>query len=367
MSHEQRIHLLISLKLSGEATPEELNELEALVKNNPELLERIDRIRKVWKQLGRRSTGLGESSFEKHLHRLNNEIFDSNAVSPISPDVQKAIPVQKLVRKKYYRIMWGAAAASILLFWFFFRTNENNITKPINNTVSTKAGDKAKINLPDGSKVWLNGDSKISYVEDFQNKTREVYLSGEAFFDVAKDKTKPFIIHTRTINLKVLGTAFNVRSYLNEKETETALVHGSIEITLRNRPDQKIILKPGEKLLVKNIPVATSVNYKKQKRDEETPIAVLTNMHYYGTDSSSVETSWTKNELVFNDEPLDKIALNLERWFNVRITVTNESLKKEKYTATLEENDKLEDFLEALRLTEGFHYSIKNKEVIISR
>jgi ferric-dicitrate binding protein FerR (iron transport regulator) len=215
--------------------------------------------------------------------------------------------------------------------------------------------------------VWLNGDSKITYVGDFGNKTREVYLSGEAFFDVTKDKTKPFIIHTRTINLKVLGTAFNVRSYDNEKETETALVRGSVEITLRNRPNQKIFLKPGEKLLVKNFPVDTSLKYKKQNRDEEIPIAVLTNMHYYGTDSSSVETSWTKNQLEFNDEPLDKIALNLERWFNVRVTIMNESLKKEKYTATIEEDDKLEDFLEALKLTEGFHYYIKNREVVISR
>ncbi len=369
MSHDPRISLLISLKLNGEASPEELNELERLVNHNPELLERVEAMEKLWKQLGRRSTGLAEKSFEKHLQRLNNEIFESNAISETSSDVQKVSPVRKLLQKKYYRMLWGAAAASILLFWFLFRTNENTGIKPINNTVSTKVGDKASINLTDGSKVWLNGDSKITYVGDFGNKTREVYLSGEAFFDVAKDKTRPFIIHTRTINLKVLGTAFNVRSYDNEKETETALVRGSVEVTLCNRPDQKIILKPGEKLLVKNIPVDTALNYKKQKLDEETPIAVLTNMHYYGIDSSSVETSWTKNELVFNDEPLDKIALNLERWFNIRVTITDESLRKEKYTATLEDDDKLKDFLEALKLAGGsrFHYSVKNSEVVISR
>ena len=367
MSHDQRIGLLISLKLTGEATPEELNELEKHIKDNPELLKRIEDSKKLWEQLGRRTTGLAEESFEKHMNRLNDKIFATNVVSQTSPDAQKTSIIRKMAQKKYYRIWWGVAAASVLFFLLLFTTNERGRIKPINNTVSTKAGNKASINLPDGSKVWLNRDSKITYVGDFGNKTREVYLSGEAFFDVAKDKTKPFIIHTRTINLKVLGTAFNVRSYDNEKETETALVHGSIEVTLRNRSDQKIFLKPGEKLLVKNIPVDTSLKYKRQRRDEDTPIAVLTNMHYYGTDSSSVETSWTKNELVFNDEALDKIALNLERWFNVRITITNEGLKKEKYTATVEEDDKLEDFLEALKLTEGFHYSIKDREAIISR
>ena len=369
MPHDQRINFLISLKLSGEASPEELKELERLINENPELLKRIETIKQLSKQLGWHSTGRAEESFEKHLHRLNEKNFESDLVLKTYPDVQKLSPVRKFLQKKYYRILWGAVAASILLFWLHFRTNDNNEIKPINNTVSTKAGDKASINLPDGSKVWLNGDSKITYVGDFGNKTREVYLSGEAFFDVAKDKTKPFIIHTRTINLKVLGTAFNVRSYDNEKETETALVHGSVEITLRYRPDQKILLKPGEKLLVKNFPVDTSLKYKKQKRDEETPIAVLTNMHYYGTDSSSVETSWTKNQLEFNDEPLDKIALNLERWFNIRVTITDERLKKEKYTATLEEDDKLKDFLEVLKLAEGsnFRYSIKDSEIVISR
>jgi ferric-dicitrate binding protein FerR (iron transport regulator) len=367
MLHDQRIILLVSLKLSGEATPEELKELEMLVKNDPELLQRLEDMSKVWNQLSRRSTGLAEGSFEKHLHKFNNEIFEPNILSQPSSDVHKVNPVRKFAQKKYYRILWGTAAASILLFWFVFKSNENTGIKPINNTVSTKAGDKASINLPDGSKVWLNGDSKITYVEDFQNKIRQVHLSGEAFFEVAKDKTKPFIIYTRTINLKVLGTAFNVRSYDNENETETSLVHGSVEVTLLSRPDQKIFLKPGEKLLVKNIPVDTSLKYKEQKPEEDTPIAVLTNMHYYGTDSSSVETSWTKNQLVFNDEPLDKIALNLERWFNVRVTILDDSLKKERYTATIEENDKLEDFLGALKLTEGFHYSIKNKEVVISR
>ena len=367
MLHDQRINLLISLKLSGEASPEELRELETLIKDNSELLERLENIERVWEQLGPSSTGLAGQSFEKHLQRLNNEIFESTDLSPASSDVQKASPVRKLFKRKYFRILSGVAAVSILLFWSLFKTNENTSVKPINNTVSTKMGDKASINLPDGSKVWLNGDSKITYVGDFGNQTREVYLSGEAFFDVAKDKTKPFIIHTRTINLKVLGTAFNVRSYDNEKETETALVHGSVEVTLLNSPDKKIVLKPGEKLLVKNIPADTLIKNKKEKLDEETPIAVLTNMHYYGTDSSSVETSWTKNQLVFNDEPLDKIALNLERWFNVRITIVDESLKKEKYTATIEEDDKLEDFLAALRLTEGFRYSVKNNAVVISR
>jgi len=367
MQDDQRIILLISLKLNGEATPEELSELDTHIKNNPELSERIQNIRNVWKNLGVSSTGLAEESFEKHLLRLNNDVFEPDISPEPSPVVPRESLIRQLFHKKHFTKLGVAAAAVILLFLLLSRTTENEAIKPINNTVSTKAGDKANITLPDGSKVWLNGDSKITYAENFKDRTREVHLSGEAFFEVARDKTKPFIIHTRMINLKVLGTAFNVRSYDYEKETETALVHGSIEVTLRNSPEQKILLKPGEKLLVKNSPVDTSSAHKKQAPDEDSHIIVLTTMRYYGSDSSNIETSWTKSQLVFTDEPLDKIALNLERWFNVHITIANDSLKKQKYTATLEEDDKLEEFLEALKLADGFHYSIKNKEVVITR
>jgi ferric-dicitrate binding protein FerR (iron transport regulator) len=104
-----------------------------------------------------------------------------------------------------------------------------------------------------------------------------------------------------------------------------------------------------------------------ESNDEDQPIAVITKMHYYGTDSSAIETSWTKNELVFNNERLDKIVLNLERWFKIKIIIKDESLKRERFTIPIKEEDKLKDVLDALKGAEGFDYSIKNKEVIINR
>jgi ferric-dicitrate binding protein FerR (iron transport regulator) len=359
MLHDQRIWLLISLKISGEATKEELEELEVLLKQNPELAATVDDLQRLWKKSHKVVTEETEDAFARHAQRLNK------IMSPVVIEPERKIKVKAVL----YKFWWAAAAACVFIIWFFARSSEGNPSKAIDNTVSTKAGYKASINLPDGSKVWLNGDSKITYAGDLKGKTREIFLSGEAFFDIAKDKTRPFIIHTRTINLKVLGTAFNVRSYENDKETETALVHGSIEVTLLSNPDKKIILKPGEKLLVKNSSPFDSLSKDKKAEvsDEDAPIAVLAKMRYYGNDSSIVETSWTKNRLVFYDERLDKIALNLERWFNVSVTIKDEQLKKGKYTATIEEGDKLNEVLEALKATEGFHYSINNKAVIISR
>jgi ferric-dicitrate binding protein FerR (iron transport regulator) len=273
-------------------------------------------------------------------------------------------------RISYYKLWWsGAVAASILLCWIFFNMNRSKETihsQLANNTITTKPGSKTYIKLPDGSKVWLNADSKITYSGDFQGAIREVYLSGEAFFDVAKDKTRPFIIHTKTIDLKVLGTAFNVRSYDNEKETETSLVHGSVEVTLKNNPDKKIILKPSEKLLVKNGGPDSSAHSKTiDKIREEEPLIVLSKMHILAKDSSSIETSWTKNRLAFDKDNLEEIALKIERWYNVQVIITDQSLNEEKYTG-LFEDETLEEVMDALQMTGDFHYTIRKKEVIIS-
>jgi transmembrane sensor len=367
MLQDQRIWLLISLKISGEATKAELEELEILLKQNPELTTTVDDLQRLLEKRQKTVSEETEDAFVRHSQRLN-KIMSVGVNEPEQKIKEKAVLQTFAANKKVYKFWWAAAAAAVFIIWFFARGGEDTSSKAINNTISTNAGYKAHVNLPDGSKVWLNGDSKITYAGDLKGKTREVFFSGEAFFDIAKDKTRPFIIHTRTINLKVLGTAFNVRSYESDKETETALVHGSIEVTLRDNPDKKIILKPGEKLLVKNSLSGDTLSKDKKSElsDEEAPIAVLAKMHYYGKDSSIVETSWTKKQLVFYDERLDKIALNLERWFKVSVLIKNEQLKKGKYTATIEEGDKLVEVLEALKAAEGFHYSINNKVVIIT-
>ena len=97
------------------------------------------------------------------------------------------------------------------------QAGEKELVAKHSNEVSTQPGSKSKIQLPDGSTVWLNAGSKLTYTKDFGKEIREVTLIGEAFFDVTKMKEKPFIIHTSSINIKVLGTAFNVKAYPEDK------------------------------------------------------------------------------------------------------------------------------------------------------
>ncbi len=141
-------------------------------------------------------------------------------------------------------------------FWFlvtFFtaKGNKTAIARQVNE-ISTRPGSKSKVELPDGSVVWLNAGSTLTYDKDFGKENRAVTLIGEGFFDVTKNKEKPFIISTESISIKVLGTVFNVKAYKEDKQTETSLIHGSIEVTIKNRPNDKIILSPSEKLIVEN-------------------------------------------------------------------------------------------------------------------
>ena len=285
--------------------------------------------------------------------------------------------IEPLIKRTYGKsrmIRWAAAAAVIMLifvgYWLFkpFGNSKNaNIEISENNTVITKPGSKTHVILPDGSKVWVNAGSKIVYDKYFNKSNREIFLIGEAFFDVVKDKTRPFIVHTNDIDLKVLGTAFNVRAYENEKETVTALVHGSIEVTVKNNPGKKILLKPTERLVVKNhMNGAIQTKKEEEKVIADEPAIAIGKMHYYGKDSSDFETSWVKNRLAFRKERLDEIALRIELWFNVSVIITDASLKDSKYNGVFED-ETLEEVMEALKLTGNFKYTIKEGKVIITR
>jgi ferric-dicitrate binding protein FerR (iron transport regulator) len=274
------------------------------------------------------------------------------------------------VRPIYKKILWvSGIAASLLVGWFVLSglpDKQDQKKASTQNTVitNTKRGSKSKIQLPDGTQVWLNSDSKITY--NVQGVLREVHLSGEAFFDVARDETRPFVIHTNAIDVKVLGTVFNVRSYADEKNTETSLIHGSVEVTVRGN-DKKFILEPNDKLIVQNNEMQlVSTKQEGIKTELKQPAVSYGKINYQKNDSSVIETLWVKDKLAFDGEALEDIALKIERWYDVEVIISNESLKKEPYTATFE-NFTLLEVMEALQLTGKFKYKINKKEVTIGR
>jgi ferric-dicitrate binding protein FerR (iron transport regulator) len=372
---KEKFWLLVSLKLSGEGTPEELEQLNELLRQFPELGLQLDILDRVWNQKQSKSNRETADSYNKHLQRLSNHLakpvlsyeMHQHTSGNRTETGQHFREKRRSYSKRFYIMSGAAVAASLILFLNFIYSGApaGNTNHPVaQNTVSTKPGSKSKLQLPDGTQVWLNGDSKITYDENFLGDYREVQLTGEAYFDVARDKQHPFIIHTQTIDLKVLGTAFNVRSYANEDNTETSLIHGSIEITLKNNPDKKIILKPEEKLIIPNNAVALQPIEKRSGADKkEGPILILGKIHFMEKDSSATETLWVKNKLAFDDESLESIASKIERWYDVKVSISDEKLKRATFSAVFTD-ESLPVVLEALSYG-NFRYTINKKEISI--
>jgi len=362
--NQDRFWELVSIKLAGEATPEELAELEAFLQDNSAEGIKLEKLHELWETRHRPLVSQKEA-FNRHMQRLSNHLSEpvlqyENPDTPVVEMEEIAQPKRKF--RTLYKVM-GTAAALLAIFLFFtLKVEKHNTKANAQNTVSTKRGSKSKVQLPDGTQVWLNADSRITYNENFQGAQREVELTGEAFFDVVRDETRPFIIHTSTIDVKVLGTAFNVRSYADEKNTETSLIHGSIEVTLINSADKKkIILRPNDKLIVNNNEARLAE--KKITKSHE-PLMTLGKISFKKADSSVTETMWVKNKLAFDEEPLEEIALKIERWYDVKVSIMDERLKREPYTGTFE-LETLPEVLEALNAGGDFRYSVNKKEVTI--
>lgn len=367
---EEKFWLLISVKLSGEATPEELKELEEMIRQHPELSWQEQLMCQMWNNEHEKK--LPSDFFDRHLQRLSNQPdIHLPADSNITPPPYLPEEDQKKTNSHRWLLMMGIAATIALVFFFFYSkapssVDTNRKQAIAQNTVTTRKGSKSSIQLPDGTTVWLNGDSKLTYDENFRGNFRKVHLEGEAFFDVARDEHKPFIIHTKTIDIRVLGTVFNVKAYEAESNTETSLIKGLVEVTLHNSPEKKIILKPNEKLTINNesFEYNTDTNGEKKKADTDDRNIVVGRIHYQKKDSMALEALWVRNKLVFDSETLQEVMRKIERWYDVKTIINiDERAKSTPYSAIFD-NENLEQVMEALKITGGFTYSI-NKDLIV--
>jgi len=364
---EKRFWLLVSLQLTGEATPEELAELEACLQQRPEMGAKMEMLHSLWKGEPA-DKSLRADALNRHLQRLSNHLASPALKYETVPAEEEEI-MEERPSRKIYRLLWpltGIAAAVALIFFFVHQqTPKSEPVQVAQNTVSTKRGSKSKIQLPDGSQVWINADSRIMYDENFRGPLREVQLVGEAYFDIAKDKDHPFIIHAGAIDVKILGTSLNVRSYTNEKSTETVLIRGSIEVTLRNSPDKKIILQPNEKLVVQDGKAMIRKDSLARQRKENLPVMTLGLAHIREKDSTAMDILWVKNKLAFDQETLEDVARSSERWYDVKVNIRDERLKHTEYSAVFED-ESLRQVMQALQMTGNFNYVISKKEVTIT-
>lgn len=284
--------------------------------------------------------------------------------------------------KKFPKIFLGAGIfilliiTAILISQPYFKTGNDYAAKD-NSVVSKYATNRAQdssITLPDGTHIKLNAASSLTIDHDFRHASkREVTLSGEAYFDVAKDAAKPFIIHTQTMDITVLGTTFNVKDYPTDKLGETSLINGSVKVHIRNDSSRTIILKPNEKITVykkgaslKQLPAITDKQDIARVSPEKFRIAPLQKDPLLT--GGTVSTAWMEGKLIFRNEEFDDLAKQMERKYDAQFKFSNSGLKAYRFTGVFS-TETMEEALHALQLaspSNPFSYKIEGKKVFIS-
>lgn len=209
------------------------------------------------------------------------------------------------------------------------------------NTISTPNGGEWQIRLPDGSTVWLNAASSIQYSLNIGTaKSRLVKLEGEAYFEVSKNKEHPFIVETARQAVEVLGTHFNINSYLDEKVTRTTLLEGSVRVS-HNDTKESEILKPGEQSLV----TSAGINVKAVDVDEA--------------------IAWKNGYFMFNNEKQESVLRKIARWYNVEIEYADPAAKEVMYYGTVSRFEKISKVLRKFEQTGEVRFDIKGNKVIV--
>ncbi len=370
-----KIWNLFARKLAEEASKEEIQELETLLNEDSSFYYEINTFIQYWEKEPCPDDEYLEATYVLHFDKMKKMGIEPKPDEVADDKIEETPSSFTRFLNKKNKLFAGAllAGLTILTFAFLFLkatgTTEASSLSVYNNQqsakeISTKKGANVQFKLPDGSTVWLNAGSKLNYEKINQTNLREVYLTGEAFFDVTKNPQRPFIIHTSTIDIKVIGTAFNVKAYPEDKTVETSLIRGKVEITLKNNPAEKYVLKPNQKLVLYNTYLNNNVAANEKALPENFPGVVIKQINYINDDSTSKETSWMRNELSFEDESFKDIAVRMGRWYDVEFEFKNKKTEEEQLTGSFE-METLTEALEALKITTDFNYKVEGRKVTI--
>ena len=305
---------------------------------------------------------IGHDEFLELRHEINNTKFDDlseliedewneKMTSAIFEEKDKEDIKSKLDfyikcdRKRLFRKRMIQVAAVVIPFVFIVSAlfyNYQPAKDQKDFVVVVKQGNRATVTLPDQSKVWLNSNSKLVYATG-KNNTREVRLTGEAFFKVFKDKTRPFIVSVNNLQVKVLGTSFNVKARLGSDCIETSLVEGSVKLSGEDL-SQDYYLKPSEKAIysnsTKSIQIVASDN--------------------------EVETAWKDNKLKFKSERFVDVIRKLEDWYGVKIKLQYPAIENDLMSGSFKD-ESLKTVLETFRIQYHIRYENSGDTIVLTK
>lgn len=333
---------------------------ESWARNNPQRSDAIAEASRIISLLNAKQGNLREQM--AHLKDSINR-FDQfkEALQQEEPSTQR----RSIPRIKYI----SAIAASLLLLvlagYYLFKPQQESPVTPqpkliVQQPPPIHSGNEPRktVVLPDGSVVTLRSNSHITLANNFNSASRELVLSGEAFFDVTHHEHRPFIVHTAEVNIEVLGTVFNVSAYDGNEHTETSLFRGKVAVSRKDNPAQKVILSPSQKLIFTNGGVTSATG-------GANPFKVVSMLPDPVTHKAK-EIAWVRNRLKIEDEPLETIAAKLQEWYGIRIVFADDEVKAYRYSGTFE-SESVVKALEALQLSYPFNFRVEKEQIVIGK
>ena len=247
----------------------------------------------------------------------------------------------------YFRYFIRVAAILIFVLSTTIAINsvyKDNNTKAVICETVVPLGSQTKIILPDSTVVWLNSGSTLKYSNLFGVNTRDVSLTGEGYFEVTKNKKIPFLVHTNSIEIKVLGTVFNIRAYIDDPTVEVDLLEGKVDVSLLETvPTHKLTLYPNEKVV-----------YNKKNKSMFSVVV-----------DAYKSAQWTIGKLCFVDVPIEKIVKDIERKYDVQIIIESDKIKNEIFSGSLDLNQPLNELLYYIDVDKKFNIIYNAKTIVI--
>lgn len=322
---------------------------------------------------------IAEDELFKSTLSSNKWDDNSNEWNQIVSRIQQ--PAKRLTISRQRFILMSVAAAIIFLITFsalvylFAHQNKTNSEPESYTYIYSPRGQRTRVVLPDNTKVWLNSESSLKYSTNYNSKYREVIAQGEAFFEVTHNPDKPFYVLANEVKVKVYGTSFNIRAFMNEKTIEATLIEGKMSITtqVQNGKEQhEIFLKPNEKCIITRDTKNVAVNTPNQAMEEQ----AAESKHVQKLEVAKLiiqknidpieEKVWKDGKLVFRDQPFGELAIDLERWYDVKIHFQDEKIKQYKFTGSFDK-ETINQAMEALKFSsqKSYQYNISFRDIYL--
>lgn len=254
---------------------------------------------------------------------------------------QQAGRQQYFLHRGIARFLRVAAMIVVAFGLGYFWQSEKTEGPIAMQTISVPAGQCVNVTLPDGSNIWLNAQTTIQYPVSFNKGNRQVKLDGEAYFDVAKDSKRPFIVNTKECSVEVLGTKFNIDAYSSRDKFETVLMEGSVKVSMLDDPTQAVSLKPNNKVYRSNGKLLTQKvsNYERYR--------------------------WKEGLICFVDEPFKVVMEDFEKFYGLTIVVNNQKVTQYLYTGKFKQTDGVDYALSLLQKNIHFTYQRDRENHIV--